>query len=49
MFDTFVVPVSWLSLAASTATYIKTLNTVTLSLMNDNKFQLSKKDFCSNS
>ena len=45
MFNSFDVPMSWLSLAGSTATYNKTMLIVTFQLTNDKKFRLSKKLF----
>ena len=45
MFNSFPVPVSWLSVVFSTATYNKTISIVTFQLMNDKKFRLSKKVF----
>ena len=45
MFNSFVVPLSWLSLVGSTTTYIKTMMIVTFQLINDKEFRLSKKLF----
>lgn len=45
MFDAFPVLVSWLSLAGSTATYSKTTDTISFSLLNEKKFRLPKKNF----
>lgn len=44
-FHTFAVSVSWLPLAGLTATYNKTMDSVTFSLVNGKKFLLSKKNF----
>ena len=46
MFNSFSVPLYWISLAGSTAMYIKALDVITFHLMNDNKLCLSKKLFC---
>ena len=45
MFSSFEVPMSWLSMAGSTASYNKTLDTVTFNLINCKKFFLTKKFF----
>lgn len=45
MFSAFDVPHSWLSIAASTATYSKTMQIVTFQLINHKKFRLTKKMF----
>lgn len=45
MFSSFVVTHSWLSLAAATATYSKTMQIVTFQLINNKKFRLTKKLF----
>lgn len=45
MFNSFLVPLSWLSLTGSTTTYSKTMKIVTFQLVNDKKFRLSKKLF----
>lgn len=46
MFNSFVVPLSLLSQARSTATYSKALDVITFNLVNDKKICLSKKLFC---
>lgn len=38
MFSSFFIPVAWLSLAGSTTTFSKTMNTITFQLVNDKKF-----------
>ena len=42
MFRSFVVPLTWLSLDGSTATYSKTMQIVTFQLTNDKKFRLPR-------
>lgn len=46
MFNSFVVPLSWLSQEGSTATYSKALDVITFNLVNDKKVRLTKKMFC---
>ena len=46
MFNSFSVPVSWLSQAGSTATYNKASDTITFHLINDKKVRLSQRLFC---
>lgn len=46
MFNSFLVPLSWLSQAGSTATYSKALDVITFNLVNDKKVRMTKKLFC---
>ena len=45
MFSSFSMPMTWLSLASSTAVYSKTMKVVTFQLINDKKFKLTMKLF----
>ena len=45
MFNSFSVPVSWLSQAGSTATYNKASDTITFHLINEKKVRLSQRLF----
>ena len=45
MFNAFDVPMSWLSMAGSTATYNKALDVVTFNLVNDKWFRLTNRMF----
>ena len=45
MFNSFAIPMSWLSLAGYTATYSETMMIVTFQLINENNFRPSKKLF----
>ena len=45
MFSSFSVPMTWLSLAASTASYNHTTDVITFNLMNNKRVKLSKKMF----
>ena len=46
MFDFFVVPMSWLSKAASTASYNKETGCVEFTMVNDTRIRVSKRLFC---
>ena len=46
MFNSFAVPISWLSQVGSTATYSKALDMVTFNLINNKKVRLTHKLFC---
>lgn len=45
MFNSFPVPMSWLSIAGSTASYCKVTNAITFHLVSDKKVPLTKKIF----
>ena len=46
MFDSFAVPMSWLSKAGSTASYNKKTGSVEFTMVNETRIRVSKRLFC---
>lgn len=49
MFNSFEVPISWLSMAGSTTSYSKTVDTVTFNLINEKEVSSYQEVVCQDS